>query len=55
LVIDELNVATKQISEGGTDSVTFTVPASAAGKSFEFYCSVGNHRQMGMVGTVNVM
>lgn len=49
-VIDELNVATDVISGGETDSVTFTVPASAAGKTFNFYCSVGNHRNLGMEG-----
>lgn len=47
LKIDEFNVATKQIAAGQTDTVEFV--ADKAG-TFEFYCSVGNHRQMGMVG-----
>lgn len=49
--IDEFNVATKQISGGATESVTFV--ADKAG-TFEFYCSVGNHRAQGMVGTLVV-
>jgi nitrosocyanin len=51
-VIDEFKVETKRISEGQTDSVEFT--ADKAG-SYEFYCSVGNHRQMGMKGTLVVL
>lgn len=49
--IDEFNVATKQINGGQTDSVTFV--ADKVG-TFEYYCSVGTHRQMGMVGTLTV-
>lgn len=50
-VIDEFDVATKQVQTGEMSSVTFT--ADKVG-SFEFYCSVGNHRAMGMVGTLVV-
>lgn len=50
-VIDELNVKTKQIGASSEDSVEFT--AEKVG-SFEFYCSVGNHRTMGMKGTLVV-
>jgi len=50
-VIDELAVATQQVSTGQTDAVEFV--ADQAG-NFEFYCSVGNHRAMGMVGTLIV-
>lgn len=49
--IDELNVQSKTISSGGTDTVTFTIPPDASG-SFEYYCSIGNHRALGMVGTL---
>ncbi len=52
LVIDELDVHTKQINTGDEDSVTFTVPLAAAGNTYKFYCSVGNHRQQGMEGSV---
>lgn len=51
LKIDEFNVATKQIKEGATDTVEFV--ADKAG-SFEYYCSVGNHRAMGMKGMLTV-
>jgi plastocyanin len=51
LVIDEFSAATEKIREGGLTSVTFV--ADKAG-TFEFYCSVGNHRAEGMVGTLIV-
>lgn len=49
--IDEFNVATKRVSSGATDSVTFVANKSG---SYEFYCSVGTHRAMGMKGTLVV-
>lgn len=50
-VIDELNVRTNKIQAGETETVEFTpeIPGS-----YEFYCSVGNHRAMGMKGTLIV-
>ena len=50
-VVDELNAKTKQIMKGETDTITFV--ANKAG-SYEFYCSVGKHRQQGMVGKLVV-
>ena len=50
-VIDELNVKTKEIGAGKTDTVELT-PNEVG--TFEFYCSVGNHKQMGMKGTLIV-
>lgn len=50
-VIDEFNAKTKQIAAGVTDTISFV--ASKKG-TFEYYCSVGNHRQQGMVGTLTV-
>lgn len=50
-VVDELNIKTKLLQAGTEESVTFT--ADAVG-SYEFYCSVGNHRAMGMTGTIIV-
>ncbi|OGG09570.1 hypothetical protein A2154_01425 [Candidatus Gottesmanbacteria bacterium RBG_16_43_7] len=50
-VIDEFNAKTQQIQTGETTEVTFT-PSQKG--SFEFYCSVGKHRQNGMVGTLIV-
>jgi plastocyanin len=53
-VIDELNVKSATIKSGDNTTVTFTIPESAAGESYEYYCSVGNHRAQGMVGTLIV-
>ena len=50
-VVDTFGAATAQVSMGGTSEVTFI--ASAKG-TFEYYCSVGNHRAMGMTGTLIV-
>lgn len=49
--LDEFNVKSKTISAGQTEEIQFV--ASKKG-SFEFYCSVGNHRAMGMTGTLTV-
>lgn len=53
-VIDELGVDSEQISAGQETTITFTIPASAAGKTYEYYCNVGNHRQLGMMGQLVV-
>ena len=50
-VVDELNVSTKQVGKGETTEITF-IPDKAG--TFEFYCSVGSHRQMGMKGNLIV-
>lgn len=54
-VIDELGVHSKDINEGETDTFTITIPDDAApGTTYEYYCSIGNHRAQGMVGTLTV-
>lgn len=50
-VIDEYGVATKQAQAPDTEVIEFT--ADKVG-SFEYYCSVGTHRAMGMKGTLKV-
>lgn len=50
-VVDELGVRTKTIPSGDTDTIEFT-PEKAG--TFEYYCSVGQHRANGMVGTLTV-
>ena len=50
-VIDEFDAATAQISTGETSSVTFVADEAW---TFEYYCSVGNHRAAGMVGNLVV-
>lgn len=49
--LDEFNAKSKTISSGQSDELSFV-----AGKkgTFQFYCAVGNHRAMGMVGTLTV-
>ncbi len=54
-VIDEIEGAkTSQITGEGEETITFTVPADAAGKTFEYYCSYMKHREMGMIGKMIV-
>ena len=50
-VIDEFEARTKQINAGQTDTVEFV--ANKKG-TFEYYCSVGQHRANGMVGKLIV-
>ncbi|NCP67794.1 multicopper oxidase domain-containing protein [Candidatus Peregrinibacteria bacterium] len=50
-VVDEFDAATEQVQTDGETSVTFI--ADKAG-TYEYYCSVGNHRANGMVGTLIV-
>ena len=49
--LDEFNVHSSKISGGSSTTVEFTADKTG---SFEYYCSVGNHRQMGMKGTLVV-
>ena len=49
--IDELNVHGETTKSGDTTTIEFT--ADKVG-SFEYYCSVANHRKMGQVGTLIV-
>ena len=49
--LDEFAAQTEITNVGETTEVTFV--ADTAG-SYEFYCNVGNHRAMGMVGTLIV-
>ena len=51
LVIDEFDVATKQTTGPTEETVTFV--ADKAG-TYEYYCSVGQHRAMGMKGNLIV-
>lgn len=51
LVIDELGIQTNELGEGEEEEIEFT--ADQVG-SFEYYCSLSNHRQMGMKGKLIV-
>ncbi len=50
-VIDKLGVKSALVPSGQSTTVEFV--ADTLGE-FEFYCSVGNHRQQGMIGTLIV-
>lgn len=49
--LDEFDVKTKQLQAGEEEVVQFV--ADKVG-TYEFYCSVGNHRAQGMEGTLTV-
>ena len=49
--LDEFNVRTSIIKSGKEETIQFV--ANKVG-SFEYYCSIGAHRQMGMKGTLIV-
>lgn len=51
LSIEGLNVSTKTIGPGESDSITFT-PASPG--TFKYFCSVDSHRSLGLEGTLVV-
>jgi plastocyanin len=49
--IDEYGVATKQAQSPDTEVLEFIADKTGA---FQYYCSVGSHRKMGMWGTLKV-
>ncbi len=50
-VIDEFAARTRVLNSGQSETIEFVADESG---SFEYYCSVGTHRQMGMKGTLVV-
>lgn len=51
MTIDELGFATNTISSGKITSAEFTANKSG---TFTMYCSIGDHRSLGMVGEVTI-
>lgn len=49
--IDELNIATSKITAGTQDTIEFIADKKG---QFDYYCSVGTHRGMGMKGILVV-
>jgi cytochrome c oxidase subunit II len=49
--LDEFNATTQKLKAGSEETVTFTADKTG---TFEYYCSVGSHRAMGMVGKLIV-
>ena len=54
-VIDELNVQSSLLGSGEEEIIEITASADAKGSTYEFYCSVGNHRELGMVGEIKIV
>ena len=50
-VLDKFNVKSKVINAGESETIEFTPDELG---EFEFYCSVGDHKQKGMVGKLIV-
>ena len=50
-IVDEFNVGTQMIKGGAEETISFVADKKG---SFEYYCSVGQHRQNGMKGTLIV-
>ena len=50
-VVDEFNAKIKQLPAGQTETIEFIADKKG---TFEYYCSVGTHRQMGMKGNLIV-
>lgn len=50
-VVDEFDAGTEPVSEGNSSFVEFVADREG---TFEYYCSVGSHREMGMVGKLVV-
>ncbi len=50
-VIDEFEAATEQVQPGTTTEVEFVADQTG---TFEYYCSVGEHRSLGMTGQLIV-
>ena len=49
--VDEFNAATDRVNTGATATVEFVAGEKG---TFEYYCSVGNHRAGGMKGNLVV-
>lgn len=50
-VIDELGIASPLYNGGESGSVTINAPAG----TYQYYCSVPGHAELGMVGTLQVV
>lgn len=49
--VDEFKAATRVLKAGESETISFVADKTG---SFEYYCSVGNHRAMGMKGMLIV-
>lgn len=51
LVIDDLELATELLRPGQEDTIVVNAPAG----TYEYYCTVAGHKQLGMVGTLTLV
>ncbi len=51
LVIEELNLGTEMLTRGESGVIEFTVPESG---ELTYFCSVSNHRALGMEGKITI-
>ena len=51
--IDKFNFDSGNLSAGESKIFIISIPSDASGL-YEFYCSVGNHKEMGMIGKLEV-
>ena len=49
--VDEFNAQTEKLQAGQTETIEFVADKTGV---FEYYCSMGTHRQMGMKGNLIV-
>lgn len=49
--IDEFNARTQKLNQGASETITFIADKTG---TFEYYCSIGSHRAMGMKGSLVV-
>ena len=52
-VIDKLNFDSGIIVAGESKTVTISIPSNAKGE-YEFHCAIGNHKDMGMTGKLQI-
>ncbi len=50
-ILDEFNIRTEQLEAGTVETIEFIADKVGI---FEYYCSIGSHRAMGMKGTLTV-
>lgn len=54
-VIDEFGVRSELMDEGETQVIYVEIPEDAESGNYDFYCSIGNHRVLGMEGILQII
>lgn len=53
-VIDQLDISSGEIFTGKSKIITIAIPDDFEPGDYQFYCSISDHRAMGMVGTLRI-